>query len=279
VGLTGGTSSSREQQRWDQYGAERLVALNANPGRFVVTNPPYAHKPPVQRGLMTAIGDVAGDRVVDLGCGIGHLSVYLATQGARVTGLDIGANLVEAARRLAEISGVRADFERVDIKTLPFPPESVDLVVGIDVLHHLSEQDLALVFAETHRVLRPGGRAIFTEPVEDSRTFNFVQNLVPAGNRGDEQYRPSWLQRREWARYVAVQDQRHLTTDELRRGGDAEWGSVQITPYGLTSRLDRLLPARFRSALWSLDDLALRRLPPLRRFCRTVLVSYAKSQT
>jgi SAM-dependent methyltransferase len=266
---------SVDQQRWDRYGADRLMALDADPGRFVVTKPPYAHMPFVQ-GLVATIGPVTGEQVVELGCGHGDLSVYLAKQGARVTGLDIGANLVEAARKLAEINGVQAEFDRADIKTLPFPSGSVDLVVGLAVLHHLSERDLASALAETHRVLRPGGRALFTEPVEDSRIFDFVQNLVPAGKRGDSQYRPSWLRRREWARYVAAEDQRHLTTEELERGGDAPWRSVQFTPYGLTSRLERLLPDRLRSALWSFDEVALRRVPPLRRFCRTVLVHYAK---
>lgn len=91
----------------------------------------------------------------------------------------------------------------------------------------------------------------------------------------DSHYRASRLRRREWARYVAAEDQRALTTRELRRGGNAPWRSVSLTPYGLTSRLERLLPARLRSALWSFDAIALR-LPPLRRFCRTVLVEYVK---
>jgi SAM-dependent methyltransferase len=273
--LHGGAASSRDQQRWDQYGADRLAALQADPGRFVVTKPPYAHMPFV-KGLVAALGDVAGKQVLELGCGHGDLSVYLAKHGAEVTGVDIGASLVEAARALAEVNDVQAQFDRVDIKTLPFPSESADIVVGLAVLHHLSEPDLTSALRDTHRVLRPDGRAIFTEPVEDSRIFDFLQNLVPAGKPGDSHYRPSWLRRRAWARYVAGEDQRSLTTRELRRGGDATWRSVQVTPYGLTSRLERVLPARLRSTLWSFDEIALRRLPPLRRFARTVLVEYVK---
>jgi SAM-dependent methyltransferase len=273
--LHGGAASSRDQQRWDQYGADRLSALRTDPDRFVVTKPPYAHMPFV-KGLVAAIGPVAGKQVLEVGCGHGDLSVYLAKHGAEVTGVDIGASLVEAARALADVNGVEARFERVDIKTLPFASESADIVVGLAVLHHLSEPDLASALREAHRVLRPHGRAIFSEPVEDSRAFDFLQNLVPAGKPGDSDYRPSRLRRREWAKYVASEDQRSLTTQELRRGGDAPWRSVQLTPYGLISRLERLLPARLRSTLWSFDEIALRRLPPLRRFCRTVLVEYVK---
>lgn len=269
------TGSSRDQQRWDQYGVERLAALDADPGRFIVTHPPYAQLPFV-RGLVAAIGPVAGAYVVELGCGHGSLSVYLAKHGAHVTGLDIGANLVAAARRLAEINGVDAAFDRVDIQTLPLPSASVDVVVGLAVLHHLPEAGLASTLAETHRVLRSGGRALFAEPVEGSRVFDFVQNLVPAGKRGDAHYRPSRLRRREWAEYRAAEDQRSLTTEELRRGGGSPWQSVRLTPYGLTSRLERLLPGRFRSALWSFDDVALRNVRWLRRYCRTALVEYTK---
>ena len=268
-------SGGAEQRRWDRYGADRLEALRTHPERFVVETPPYAEMPFV-KGLVAALGPVAGKDVLELGCGHGQLSVYLAKQGARVTGVDIGANLVAAARRLAEVNQVPARFDRVDIATLPFPAASADLVVGLAVLHHLSEPDVASALAETHRVLRPGGTAVFTESIEDSRAFDFVQDLVPAGRPGDSHHRPSRLQRRRWARYAAEEDQRSLTSEELRRGGGAPWRSVRLEPYGLTSRLERVLPARVRSALWSFDALALRHVPPLRRFARTALVQYVK---
>ena len=271
----GRPTPSADQQRWDQYGADRLLALAADPKRFVITAPPYARMPYVQ-GLVGALGPVTGKRVLELGCGHGTLSVYLAKQGARVTGVDIGPRLVEAAGKLAELNGVDAEFARVDIKSLPFAAESFDVVVGLAVLHHLPERDLACALAETHRVLRAGGIASLVEPVEDSRAFDFLQSLVPAGTPGDTHYRPSRLNRRAWSRYVDTEDQRSLTTRELRRGGDAPWRSVTFTPYGLTSRLERLLPARHRSALWALDGVLLERRPPVRRFCRTVLARYEK---
>jgi SAM-dependent methyltransferase len=238
-----------DQQRWDQYGADRLAAIEADPGRFVVTKPQYAQMPFVQ-GLVAAIGPVDGQRVLELGCGYGQLSVYLAKQGARVTGVDVGPNLVAAARRLAEVDAVSADFDVLDIKTLPFESASADLVVGLAVLHHLSEENLTAALAETHRVLRPGGRALFTEPVEDSPRSTSCR--------------------------TSCRSESAATRSTGRRGCGAPWRSVQFTPYGLTSRLERLLPERMRMALWSFDEAALRRLPPLRRFCRTVLVQYGR---
>jgi SAM-dependent methyltransferase len=231
---------------------------------------------PYVQGLVGALGPVAGKRVLELGCGHGTLSVFMAKQGASVTGVDIGPRLVEAAAKLAELNGVDAVFARVDIKSLPFAAESFDVVVALAVLHHLPERDLASTLAETHRVLRAGGTAILVEPVEDSRAFDFLQSLVPAGKPGDAHYRPSRLNRRAWARYLAAEDQRSLTTRELRRGGDAPWRSVSFTHYGLTSRLERMFPGRLRSTLWALDGVLLTRIPALRRFCRTVLAQYEK---
>jgi SAM-dependent methyltransferase len=59
---------------------------------------------------------------------------------------------------------------------LPLPDESIDVVFGIAILHHL---DLSLVSREVSRVLRKGGRAIFQEPVRNSAMVRAVRSLIP----------------------------------------------------------------------------------------------------
>ena len=59
---------------------------------------------------------------------------------------------------------------------MPFPDDSIDVVFGIAILHHL---DLDLVSREVRRVLKPGGRAIFQEPVRNSAVVRFVRSLIP----------------------------------------------------------------------------------------------------
>ena len=59
---------------------------------------------------------------------------------------------------------------------IALPDASVDVVVGVAILHHL---DLALVAREAKRILKPGGRAIFQEPVRESRTLKFIRGLIP----------------------------------------------------------------------------------------------------
>jgi SAM-dependent methyltransferase len=124
------------------------------------------------------LGDVRGNRIIDFGCGSGGNSVLLANRGARVVGVDISEDLIRIARRRMAVNGREngARFVVASAHDLPFPGGSVDVVFGIAVLHHL---DLGLVSREVHRVLKPGGRAIFQEPVRNSATVRFVRSLIP----------------------------------------------------------------------------------------------------
>ena len=124
------------------------------------------------------LGDIRGQRVVDFGCGSGANSVLLANRGAHVWGVDISEDLLRLAQRRLAVNGRdgAATFLAGSAHDLPFPDQSIDVVFGIAILHHL---DLALVSREVRRVLKPGGRAIFQEPVRNSKVIRFVRGLIP----------------------------------------------------------------------------------------------------
>jgi SAM-dependent methyltransferase len=123
------------------------------------------------------LGEVAGLRIVDFGCGSGANTVLLADRGAHVWGIDISEDLLRLAqRRLAVNSRQGATFIAGSAHDMPFPDNSIDLVFGIAILHHL---DLDLVSREVRRVLKPGGRAIFQEPVRNSAVIRFLRSLIP----------------------------------------------------------------------------------------------------
>jgi SAM-dependent methyltransferase len=123
------------------------------------------------------VGDVRNRTVVDLGCGAGVNSVLLAARGAHVLGLDISLSLLELGKRRTPSPGVTPpELLAASAHQLPLASESIDLVFGIAVLHHL---DLAVVSREVHRVLRRGGRAIFQEPVRNSKLIERLRTVVP----------------------------------------------------------------------------------------------------
>jgi SAM-dependent methyltransferase len=101
-------------------------------------------------------GDVAGRRILDVGCGSGPLFAALRDRGAIVTGLDSSTGMLELARRRL---GDDADLHLADLgRPLPFPDGAFDDVIGSLVLHYL--EDWTVPLAELRRVLRPGGRLI-----------------------------------------------------------------------------------------------------------------------
>lgn len=124
------------------------------------------------------LGDVRGKQVLDLGCGTGADSTLLASRGALVTSMDISPDLLELARRRAHLDGMTASITTTVGSThqIPLPDNSIDVVFGDAILHHV---DLDLTAAEVHRVLKPGGRAIFKEPLRNSKLIAFLRRLIP----------------------------------------------------------------------------------------------------
>ncbi|HEY3283535.1 MAG TPA: class I SAM-dependent methyltransferase [Armatimonadota bacterium] len=265
---------TKPQGRWNQSGRDWLEHLRTHPEKceWCVS---HTLGLKVIQTMLDGLGPLQGLRVLELGCGHGALSVILSQRGAQVTGVDLGPDLLEAASLLAKGQGSSAVFERADIRTLPYPDGTYDLVVGRAILHHVSVPDVRQALKECHRVLKPGGRALFVEPVENSALFAFLQNLVPAGRQGTLSFRPSILQRRAWARYVAAMDDRDMTTRELLTAG-APFASAKATPLGVLIRLERVMPKALVPALETVDDLLLKLVPPARSLCREACVEYRK---
>ncbi|MFM9849466.1 MAG: class I SAM-dependent methyltransferase [Hyphomicrobiaceae bacterium] len=106
-------------------------------------------------------------RLLDLACGSGRPTLRIAEKtGCRVTGLDLhqeGVASAQASAKEPRYEG-RADFRQGDAaEGLPFEESSFDAVICIDAINHLP--DRPRVLAEWHRVLKPGGHLLFTDPI------------------------------------------------------------------------------------------------------------------
>lgn len=107
------------------------------------------------------------DHVLDVACGSGGPALFLSeTLGVSVTGVDVNPSAIATADRLAAERGLtdRARFVEGDAgRRLPFDDGAFDAIVCIDAINHLL--DRAEVFGDWHRLLRPGGRLLFTDPI------------------------------------------------------------------------------------------------------------------
>lgn len=205
------------------------------------------------------LGDINRQRVVDFGCGSGANTVLLAGRGAHLWGIDISENLLRLAGRRLEANGRRGDaaFIAGSAHDMPFPDNSIDVVFGIAILHHL---DLDLVSREVRRVLKPGGRAIFQEPVRNSAVIRFLRSLVP--------YRAPDISPYE----------RPLTDAELARFASG-FSNCSIRAFALPHvQVGQVAPVlkRHWRTWYAWDRVLLRRAPWLARYASIRVISLTK---
>lgn len=100
-----------------------------------------------------------GERVLDVGCGVGYLCEVLARggDGRHIVGVDPSLESIRACRELAP-----GAFMAGDALALPFRASSFDCVALSDVIEHLADPDQAL--GEIRRVIKPGGRLVLSTP-------------------------------------------------------------------------------------------------------------------
>lgn len=102
-----------------------------------------------------------GDRLLDVGCGRGGPGLWIAAQtGATLLGVDIATTALDSARARAARLGLSATFGEGSFAALPVADGAADAVMSVDAL--LFAPDKAAAARELARVLRPGGRLVFT---------------------------------------------------------------------------------------------------------------------
>jgi SAM-dependent methyltransferase len=100
---------------------------------------------------------LAGQRVLDVGCGPGFWARHLIRSGATYTGIDISIRSAALARRSLEFDDLEGHVLNANAEALPFPDDYFHAIVSEGVIHHTPDTQACI--DEAHRVLRPGGRA------------------------------------------------------------------------------------------------------------------------
>jgi 2-polyprenyl-3-methyl-5-hydroxy-6-metoxy-1,4-benzoquinol methylase len=196
------------------------------------------------------LGDLPGKTVVDLGCGEGLNTVILASLGARVLSVDISDESLELTGKRAVANGV-ADHVTLlhsDAAEMPVEASSADAVLCAAILHHVEPVETA---RRIRRVLKPGGVAVFEEPMAGPRALAAVKGFLPLSEG-------------------VTPDERPLTLQEVEAVCHAVGRAGRRRAFGLTTRLVCRVGARTFSpparAAQRLDAIVLRHFPFISKF-------------
>jgi ubiquinone/menaquinone biosynthesis C-methylase UbiE len=129
--------------------------------KLLLTDPWYRL---IVRMMESVINDFNSMRIIEIGCGFGGFSNWLAKRGADVIGLDISSIAIRKAKNFAKQSGVRdrVDFVVGDARFLPFKSLAGDCIVCSETLEHVSNYEKA--FAELVRLAKKSGYLCVTIP-------------------------------------------------------------------------------------------------------------------
>lgn len=156
-----------KSQEWGKYPPEELI-------RFVAQN--YYN---------TIRNDT---RILDVGCGTGAATWFIAREGFSTTGIDGSNTAITKAKKRFKEEGLNGDFLIGDIEKINYPDDYFDAVTDIVAIQHNTYNKILEIIKETHRVLKPGGK-LFSMMVQKGSYgyglgFEFEKNTfdqVPEG--------------------------------------------------------------------------------------------------
>lgn len=138
---------------------------------------------PENRFIIEKLGDIRGKRILDLGCGAGENSAYFSRKGAECVASDISIGMVKTALRLAEKYSVEVEGKVINAMAIDFPDNSFDIIYAANILHHV---DPKKALQEMHRVVKPGGKVCFWDPLKHNPLINIYRRMAMSVRTEDE---------------------------------------------------------------------------------------------
>jgi ubiquinone/menaquinone biosynthesis C-methylase UbiE len=266
------TFNTLVHQKWD--GKSLLVDKD---------KPPFAfYSGDLLDGAKKVLGDVAGKRILEIGCGNGELSIWLSKNGADAYGLDISDESIAIAEQRIAANGLISNihFIACPAEHVPYENDFFDIVFINVSLHHL---DIDVALKELRRVLKPKGKLVAIEPLAFSKT---IQNI-----RASKLFTKLYPIRQETV------TERILLMDDLKHIGTL-YENTTYVPYRVFSPFifkvkplfnflaRRCYPSvndfeqqkqRLIRALQQSDERILKALPFLKTFSRYVVIAATKA--
>ena len=195
-----------------------------------------------------------GADVLDYGCGSGERAILLANNlnAKSIVGIDISQSAIDLAIALGAQSPLKPTFRVDNCENTSLPAQSLDLVYGNGIIHHLETEKSVI---ELKRLLRPNGHIVFYEPLGTNPLINLYRQFTPNSRSPDE----------------------HPLLAEDFKIIKAHFSDVSLTYYGfLTIAALPLYTSAQESIIYKfserLDRFLFRFIPPFRLLAWTVLI-------
>lgn len=164
---------------------------------------------PLRTNFIDGHVQLAGKKVLDVGCGGGILSEAMAQRGADVMGIDMGEAPLKIAKLHALESELNITYEKISVEDLAEQqPESFDVVTCLEMLEHVP--DPASIIRACYKLCKPGGQVFFSTLNRNPKSFllavvgaEYVLNMLPKGTHDYKKFiRPSELA--AWSRQAGL---------------------------------------------------------------------------
>lgn len=201
--------------------------------------------------------EIQKEPVLNIACGSGYESIILAKKGAYVFAFDISPKSVDMAQKRASLNNLteKIHSEVMSVYNLNFCDCRFNYIYGNACLHHF---ELEKAIKEIHRVLKPGGKAIFCEPFGASKVFQAIRDLIPVKKNKVSPF------------------ERQLTREDIKVISNF-FSLISVKEFGLFNRINRLIKNNnFISLINKIDAFLMENFSFLRKYARSIVIQVTK---